>query len=185
MTRARLLKYLIVLAVIAILGGGAVFIGALGPDTAVVERRFADREAWEKGRTDKQRLESEAWDVVVRDSHRNRGLINLVFALGSIIIVATCVRSSLSKANEVSKQQYGLGDAFAKVRRQTSFAFAGTIATVFVVPILESVFMRGHGMYDGEQAFSAIVTIIWFLLLLGISLVLSYLFLKRCSHVNS
>jgi vacuolar-type H+-ATPase subunit I/STV1 len=182
--RHRLRNIVVLLFVVAVAVCGVVFVRALGPSTAVLEQRAADRAAWEKGQTAEQRASSEAWDAVVRETRRQQGLIAIVFLFGNFIIVVTCIRSTRANARDVGTRQLGLGDAFVKVLSRVTVGLGAACAILIVVPILESVIVGGRGMYSGEQGLSAVATIISFLLLWVLSLGLASVVLWRRSRAN-
>src|SRR5579859_4850695 len=161
--RHRLRNIVALLLIIALIAFGFLFFRAFGPDSAVLEQRAADRAAWEKSQTAKQRAGSEAWQESVRESQRQRGLIALVFLIGNIIIVATCIRSTRAIARDMGARQLRPGDAFTKVLNRGTVALGAACAIMIVVPVIESVMVGGHGMYSGEQMLSALFTVISFL----------------------
>jgi hypothetical protein len=182
--RRRLRNIVALLLVAAVVAFGVVFVRALGPSSAVLEQRAADRAAWEKGQTAEQRANSEAWHEVVRESQRERGLIAAVFLIGNIIIVVTFIRSTCANARDVGTRQLRLGDALVKVLSRGTVAFGAACAIMIVVPIIESVIVRGHGMYSGEQLLSALFTLISFLSLWILCLGLAAVVLWRRSRAN-
>ena len=182
--RHRFRNIVVLLLAVAVAVCGVAFVRAIGPSTAVLEQRAADRAAWEKGQTAEQRARSEAWDAVVRETQREQGLIATVFLLGNIIIVVTCIRSTRASARDVGARQLRLGDAFFKVLSRATVALGAACAVLIVVPIIESVIVSGHGMYSGEQMLSAVVTIISFVFLWILSLGLAFLVLWKRSRAN-
>lgn len=182
--RHRLRNIVVLLLVVAVVVCGVAFVRAIGPGTAVLEQRAADRAAWEKGQTAEQRASSEAWDAVVRESQRQRGLIATVFLIGTIIIVVTCIRTTRANARDVGTRQLGPGVAFVKVLSRATVALGAACAIMIAVPIIESVIAGGHGMYSGEQMLSALFTLISFLFLWVLSLGLASVVLWRRSRAN-
>ena len=161
--RNRLRNVVALLAVVALIALGVLFVRALGPSSAVVEQRAADRAAWEKSQTAEQRAGSEAWHEAVRESQRHRGLMALVFLIGNIIIAVTGIRSVRASACDPGTRQIRFATAFLKVLSRTSVALGGACAFMIVVPVVESVLVGGRGMYSGEQMLAALFTMISFL----------------------
>jgi hypothetical protein len=182
--RHRLRNIVALLLVVAVIAFGVLFVRAFEPSSAVLEQRAADRAAWEKAQTAEQRAGSEAWHEAVRESQRQRGLIALVFLIGNIIIIVTCIRSIRANAGDIGTRQLRLGDAFVKVLSRGTVALGAACAIMIVVPVIESVIVGGHGMYSGEQMLSAVFTMISFLLLWILSLGLASVVLWRRSRAN-
>jgi hypothetical protein len=182
--RTRLRNVVALLAVVALIALGVLFVRALGPSSAVVEQRAADRAAWEKSQTAEQRAASEAWHEAVRESQRHRGLIALVFLIGNIIVVATCIRSTRANARDLGTRQIRFGTAFLKVLSRTSVGVGAACAFMIVVPVVESVLVGGHGMYSGEQMLAALFTTISFLFLWVFSLAFAAIVLWRRSRAH-
>ncbi len=182
--RHRLRNIVALLIVIAFIAIGVLFVRAFGPDSAVLEQRAADRAAWERTQTAEQRAGSEAWHEAIRESQRQRGLIALVFLIGNIIIVVTCIRSTRAIARDIGARQLRPGNAFLKVLSRGTVALGAACATMIVVPAIESVMVGGHGMYSGEQMLSALFTVISFLFVWTLSLGLAAIVLWRRSRAN-
>lgn len=182
--RHRLRNIVVLLSVVAAIAFGVLFVRAFEPSSAVLEQRAADRAAWEKVQTAEQRAGAEAWHEAVRESQRQQGLIALVFLIGNIIIVATCIRSTRANARDVGTRQLRFGQAFVKVLSRGTFALGVACAVMIVVPIVESVIAGGDGMYSGEQMLAAVFTMISFLLLWILSLGLASVVLWRRSRAN-
>jgi len=183
--RNRLRNVVALLAVLALIALGVLFVRALGPSSAVVEQRAADRAAWEKSQTAEQRAGAEAWHEAVRESQRHRGLMALVFLIGNIIIGVTCIRSARANARDLGTRQIGFGTAFLKVLSRTSIALGAACAFMIVVPVLESVLAGGQGMYSGEQALAALFTMISFLLLWMLAVGFAAIVLWRRSRAHT
>jgi hypothetical protein len=138
----------------------------------------------EKTQTAEQHAATEAWHETVRESQRQRGLIALVFLIGNIMIVVTCIRSTRANTRETGTGKLRPEGAFVRVLIQGAIAFGVACAIMIVVPVIESVVARGHGMYSGEQMLSAIFTIISFLFFLTLSLGLACVLLWRRSRAH-
>lgn len=182
--RHRLRNLVVLLLVVAVIAFGVLFVRAFGPSSAVLEQRAADRAGWEKAQTIEERAGSEAWHEAVRKSQRQQGLMVMVFLIGSVIIVVTCIRSTRANARDVGTRQLRLGHAFVKVLSRGTCALGVACAVMVAVPIIESVIAGGDGMYSGEQMLSAVFTATSFLFLWMLSLGLAYVVLWRRSRAN-
>lgn len=179
--RNRLRNVVGLLAIVALIALGVFLARALGPSSAVVEQRAGNRAAWEKSQTAEQRAGAQAWREAVRESQRHRGLIALVFLMGNVIIVVTCLRSARANARELTARGLQPGAAFFRVLRRGTAALAAACAIMVVVPAVESIIFPGRGMYAGEQMLSALFTLISYLVLWMLSLGLGAIVLWRRS----
>jgi len=183
--RNRLRNVVGLLAIVALIALGVFLARALGPSSAVVEQRAAERAAWEKTQTAEQLARSEAWQEAVRELRRQRGLIALVSLIGNLIVVVTCIRSTLANAREVAARSLRPGAAFLSVLRRGTAALGAACAIMIAVPLGESLMFPGNGMYAGEQMLAALFTMISFLVLWMLSLGLAAIVLWRRSVTYS
>lgn len=183
--RSRLRIVIRLLLVVAFIALGIFFVRAFGPGSAVLEQRAADRAAWEKTQTAEDRARRAAWNEAVRESRRQQGLMALVFLLGNLIIVATCIRSTRANARDLGTRQIRIGSAFRKVSSRTTIALGAACAILILVPVVESVVVTGQGMYSGERMLAALYTLISFLFLWLLSLGIAAIVLARRSRAHT
>jgi hypothetical protein len=183
--RHRLRNIVALLLIIAFIVSAVLFVRAFGPDSAVLEQRAADRAAWEKTQTAGQRADSAAWHEAVREWQRQRGLIALVFLLGNIVIVVTCIRSTVANARGLAAGQLRRGAALRRVLSRGTIALGVACAIMIAVPVAESGVAAGNGMYSGEQMLAALFTMISFLLIWMLSLGFAAIVLWRRGRAHA
>jgi hypothetical protein len=180
----RLRIIVALLLVIGVITIGIAFVRALAPSTAVLEQRAADRTAWEKAQTAEQRARAQAWHEAVRESQRQAGLIALVFVVGHLIIVVTCIRCTRANARDVSARRLRAGQAFLRVSGRSAAALGVACGLMIIVPLIESTMAGGEGMYSGEKMLSAVFTLISFLSVWFLCSGLAYVALWRRSRAD-
>ncbi len=139
---------------------------------------IAPEDGGERAQSPRQLAEAEAWHDAVRDYHRNRSLMALVFLLGNGCILAAVAQATLARVAEVDARRLSASDARASVKRRGALGLVGAFAILVAVPALQSWFTRDH-LYAGEQGMMGALTALSFVLVWAACLGMAFVVLRE------